>query len=51
MATLTPATIVGVDDLKGSLDVGKDADIVIMDAKADVKLTMARGRVLYQAES
>jgi N-acetylglucosamine-6-phosphate deacetylase len=51
MATLTPATIVGVDDLKASLDVGKDADIVIMDANADVKLTMARGRVLYQAES
>ncbi len=50
MATLTPAKIVGVDDLKGSLDVGKDADIVIMDAKANVKLTMARGHVLYQAE-
>ena len=50
MATLTPATIVGVHNRKGSLEAGKDADIVIMDAKSEVKLTMARGRVLYQAE-
>lgn len=31
MATLTPARIIGVDDRKGSLAVGKDADILIMD--------------------
>jgi len=29
MTTLTPARIVSVDDRKGSLEVGKDADIVI----------------------
>ena len=29
MTTLTPARIVGVDDRKGSLEAGKDADIVI----------------------
>jgi N-acetylglucosamine-6-phosphate deacetylase len=31
MTTLTPARIVGVDDRKGSLEAGKDADIVIFD--------------------
>ena len=31
MATLTPARIIGVDGIKGSLQVGKDADIAIYD--------------------
>jgi N-acetylglucosamine-6-phosphate deacetylase len=31
MTTLTPARIVGADDRKGSLEAGKDADIVIFD--------------------
>lgn len=48
MATLTPAAIVGVDDRKGSLEVGKDADIVVMDANADIRLTIARGCVAYR---
>ena len=50
MASLTPATVVGVDDRKGSLEPGKDADVVVMDADANVKLTMARGRVVYRVE-
>ena len=44
MATLTPATVMGVTDCKGSLEADKDADVVIMDADANVKLTMARGQ-------
>jgi N-acetylglucosamine-6-phosphate deacetylase len=49
MATLTPATIVGVAGRKGSLEKGKDADLVIMDANVNVQLTMARGQVVYRA--
>lgn len=49
MATLTPATVMGVADRKGSLEAGKDADVVIMDARANVRLTMARGQVVYRA--
>ena len=49
MATLTPAEVVGVDDRKGRLAPGKDADVVIMDADANVQLTMARGQVVYRA--
>ena len=51
MATLTPATVMGVDDRKGSLERGKDADVVIMDANAEVKLTLARGHVVHRSES
>jgi N-acetylglucosamine-6-phosphate deacetylase len=50
MASLTPAMVVGVDDRKGSLEAGKDADIVIMDANASVNMTLARGQVVYRAE-
>jgi len=50
MATLTPATVIGVQDRKGSLEVGKDADVVILDADANVQFTMARGQVVYRAE-
>jgi N-acetylglucosamine-6-phosphate deacetylase len=50
MATLTPAAVVGVDDRKGSLEPGKDADIVIIDPDVNVQLTMARGQVLYRAQ-
>lgn len=51
MATLTPATIVGVHDRKGSLEAGKDADIVVIDANVNVQLTMARGQVVYRADA
>jgi len=50
MATLTPATVVGVHGRKGSLEAGKDADVIIMDRNANVQLTMARGQVVYRAE-
>lgn len=49
MATLTPAKIVGVEDRKGRLESGFDADVVIIDDHATVQLTIARGKVLYQA--
>ena len=38
------------DDRKGSLEPGMDADIVIMDADVNVRLTMARGQVVYRAD-
>ena len=49
MASLTPATVVGVEERKGSLEPGKDADVVVMDENANVRLTVARGVVVYRA--
>ena len=45
MASLTPATLLSVSDRKGSLDVGKDADVVILDDDLRVLYTVARGHV------
>lgn len=47
MMTETPARILGVDDKKGSLRVGKDADIVVFDANLDVQLTIVAGDIRY----
>lgn len=48
-ASLNPATTIGVDDKKGSLDVGKDADIVILDNEFNVIKTIIRGDVKYES--
>ncbi len=44
MASLTPARVIGVDDRKGSLERGKDADIAIFDDDFTAWRTMIGGR-------
>ena len=48
-AALNPATTLGIDDRKGSLDQGKDADILILDESFNVKKTIIGGKVKYEA--
>jgi N-acetylglucosamine-6-phosphate deacetylase len=45
MVSLTPAQILGVSQRKGSLQPGKDADVVILDQQCNVQCTVVRGRV------
>ena len=49
LASLSPARSIGVDGRKGSLAVGKDADIVVADADFNVRMTFVRGRLAYDA--
>ncbi|MEN8230836.1 MAG: N-acetylglucosamine-6-phosphate deacetylase [Bacteroidota bacterium] len=51
MATLTPARIIGVDDQKGSLEKGKDADILILDQDFNIHKTIIQGKIEYIRES
>lgn len=48
MMTETPARELGIDNRKGSLVVGKDADIVIFDEHINIKQTIINGNVVYQ---
>ena len=48
-ASLNPATTLGIEDQKGSLEVGKDADIVILDEEFNVMKTIIGGKVKYEA--
>ncbi len=48
MAATTPARIMGVGDVKGSIEKGKDADIVIFDGEVNVFNTIIKGEVIYE---
>jgi N-acetylglucosamine-6-phosphate deacetylase len=43
LATLNPARLLGIDDRKGSLEAGKDADIVVLSASGQVIRTIVGG--------
>lgn len=49
MLTKTPAKIMGVDDKKGALAAGKDADVLIFDENINIRMTMINGKVIYTA--
>ena len=48
MASLNPARAIGVADRKGSLEAGKDADIVLTDADFQVQRTIIGGETVYE---
>lgn len=48
-ASLAPARAIGVDDRKGSLEAGKDADIIITDDDFNIVKTIIKGEVKYEA--
>jgi N-acetylglucosamine-6-phosphate deacetylase len=50
MVSSTPARIMGVADRKGTLAVGKDADLVIFDDQFTVQDTLVDGRHIYSAQ-
>lgn len=47
-ASLTPATVLGLEKTKGSIAVGKDADIIITDPEFEVKKTIIGGKIKYE---
>jgi len=49
MITETPAEIMGVSDRKGSLVIGKDADVVIFNDNIEIETTIIKGKVIYQS--
>lgn len=48
-ASLAPAKAIGADDRKGSLEAGKDADIIITDGEFNILKTIIRGEMQYEA--
>lgn len=48
MASLNPARLMGLAERKGSLAVGKDADLLILDEDLNVKTTIIGGEVVYE---
>ncbi|AST56602.1 N-acetylglucosamine-6-phosphate deacetylase [Thermoanaerobacterium thermosaccharolyticum] len=47
MASINPAKTIGID-AKGSIDIGKDADIVVLDNDLAVNMTIVNGKTVYK---
>lgn len=50
MMTETPARIAGINNRKGSLTIGKDADIIIFDDQINIQKTLVKGKIIYERE-
>lgn len=50
MTSINAAQRLGVYDRKGSIDIGKDADIVLLDDQFDVHSTFCMGRMSYACD-
>jgi N-acetylglucosamine-6-phosphate deacetylase len=48
VTSLNAARAAGVADRKGSLETGKDADLVLLDSNLEVQMTMTEGRIVYR---
>ncbi len=51
MISMTPARIMGIDGQKGSIAVGKDADLVLFDQDIQVRKTIVKGKVIYSSDN
>ena len=48
--SLNPAQAIGVDDHKGKIAAGFDADLVLLDSNLHVTMTISEGRIIYHGE-
>jgi N-acetylglucosamine-6-phosphate deacetylase len=49
MSSLNAARAIGISDVKGSLEVGKHADLVLLDDDFGVYMTVAEGEIVYSS--
>lgn len=47
LASINPAKLINVDKKKGSIKIGKDADIVIFDQEFKISLSISEGKIIY----
>ena len=48
LASLNPAKLINMDDSKGSINIGKDADLIIFDEELKVDLSISGGEIIYE---
>lgn len=49
LATLNPAKLLRMDHCKGSIEVGKDADLAVFDENFNIRMTFSEGDIIYSA--
>jgi N-acetylglucosamine-6-phosphate deacetylase len=48
LASLNPAKLINIDNAKGSIKIGKDADLIIFDEELKVDLSISGGKIIYE---
>jgi N-acetylglucosamine-6-phosphate deacetylase len=48
LASLNPAKLINADNSKGSIKIGKDADLIIFDEELKVYLSISGGKIIYE---
>lgn len=51
MATINPAKVIKLDKSIGSIEIGKEANLAILDDSFNVFMTIVKGKVVYSSES
>jgi N-acetylglucosamine-6-phosphate deacetylase len=47
LASLNPAKLIHMDNSKGSIKIGKDADLIVFDEELNVDMSIAEGKTIY----
>lgn len=50
MASYNPARVLGLSESKGSINVGKDADIAVLNAEYQPLLTICQGNIVFEVQ-
>ena len=50
MASTTPSAVIGLENSKGRIEVGYDADISVLDRTYRAKITVIQGEILYEKD-
>jgi len=50
MATLSPARVLSLEDQKGQLLPGRDADLIVLDKTFSVRCSMVNGKIIYEGK-
>lgn len=50
-SSLNAAQAINIDDRTGSIEIGKDADLVLVDPDITIHLTIAKGRIVYRKDT
>lgn len=48
LAAINPARSIGIDKSKGSIEIGKDADIILLDENVNCYMTINKGKIVYK---
>jgi N-acetylglucosamine-6-phosphate deacetylase len=51
MASFNPAKVIGLENRMGSIEVGKEANLAILDEELKVCMTIIKGKIVYSCEN